>query len=524
MSQSPKFNFDNSYANLSDKLFTRQHPTPVKKPELIKLNDALAEQLNINPAELRTQEGIAILAGNALAEGSDPLAMAYAGHQFGHFVPQLGDGRAVLLGEVIDKLGERYDIQLKGSGPTPYSRNGDGRAAIGPVIREYIVSEAMSALGIPTTRALAAVTTGESVFREEVQAGAVLTRVAQSHIRVGTFQYFTARGDTETVEKLIHHVIDRHYPEASQAENPALALLEAVLEKQAALITQWQSIGFIHGVMNTDNASIAGITIDYGPCAFMDNYHPDTVFSSIDRASRYAYKNQPGMAQWNTANLAQCLLPLIDKDEEKSLDKAQSVIDSFPAIYVEKYLKQFNKKIGLLGSHSDDESLVSTLLQCMTNSNADFTNTFRALSHCSINPLNPNLESSQVSNQTKELNITGEPQNNSEDDSRDDAFLTLFGDQQDRPREWLTSWRERHAKESASLSEREQTMLNTNPAYIPRNHRIAAVIDAASEGNYTPMNELIDILSTPFEDQPERSAYTQPPTDDEVIQATFCGT
>jgi len=384
MTQTPEFQFDNTYVNLSDKLFTRLPPTPVSKPELIAINTGLADQLGLDAQALQSAEGLSVLAGNSVPNGADPIATAYAGHQFGNWVPQLGDGRAILLGELLDKAGTRFDIQLKGAGPTPFSRNGDGRAAIGPVVREYVVSEAMAALGVPTTRALAAVATGDTVRRETALPGAILTRVAHSHIRVGTFQFFAARRDNESIKLLTEHVIDRHYPELKLADNPALALLETVLARQAQLIAHWQSIGFIHGVMNTDNASIAGLTIDYGPCAFMDVYHPGTVFSSIDHASRYSYQNQPGIAQWNCANLAQCLLPLIDPDETKSLEAAQAVIDSFPQMYTAEYLDRFGKKLGLSTAQNDDATLISDLLELMADNKVDFTNTFRSLSQCNF--------------------------------------------------------------------------------------------------------------------------------------------
>ena len=500
MNQSPEFHFDNTYANLSEKLFSRQQPSSVSKPGLIKLNTALAEQLKLNVAALQSAEGVSVLAGNTIPTGADPIAMAYAGHQFGNWVPQLGDGRAILLGEVVDGDGTRFDIQLKGAGPTPYSRNGDGRAAIGPVIREYVVSEAMAALGVPTTRALSAVTTGDAVHRETMLPGAILARVAQSHIRVGTFQFFAARSDIESIQLLTDYIIDRHYPEAREADNPALELLTAVMKKQAALVSQWQSIGFIHGVMNTDNASVAGITIDYGPCAFMDNYHPETVFSSIDHASRYAYQNQPPIAQWNMANLAQCLLPLIDKDEQKSVDAAQAVIDSFPEVYQLEYLQRFRRKIGLLSEGNEDAELIASLLRCMSAGESDFTNTFRALSKCSV-------------------------QRNSETD--DSALIALFSDQADQAEsisEWLGKWRVRQLSEAASAADRVATMQNSNPAYIPRNHRIEQVINAAVQNDYTPMEDLSSVLADPYNEQNGHEAYAEPPAREEVVQATFCGT
>lgn len=503
MNQLPEFQFDNSYARLSDKLFTRQQPTPVSKPSLIKINTALAEQLNLSAAALASDEGLAVLAGNTLPVGADPIAMAYAGHQFGNWVPQLGDGRAILLGEVVDKHGTRFDIQLKGAGPTPYSRNGDGRSALGPVIREYVVSEAMAALGVPTTRALSAISTGDAVRRETMLPGGILARVAQSHLRVGTFQFFAARGDVESIKLLTDYVIDRHYPEIRDTDNPPLELLKTVIEKQAALVAQWQSFGFIHGVMNTDNSSIAGITIDYGPCAFMDTYHPETVFSSIDHASRYAYQNQPAIAQWNMANLAQCLLPLIDDNEEKSVEAAQSVIDAYPTLYAGKYLNSFRSKLGLLAENTTNETdkqdtqLIASLLQCMSSAKTDFTNTFRSLSNCSLEQ---------------------------GDSSKDDALVAQFSNKESDISTWLDSWRNRQTKESISPTDRVGLMQNSNPAYIPRNHRVEQVISAALVQDYAPMEELITVLENPFEDQIGREAFATPPLENEVVQATFCGT
>jgi len=497
MNQTLEFHFDNTYANLSSKLSSQQFPEPVSNPELIAFNSKLAHQLGLNTEQLQSSDGLSVLAGNHIPNGSEPIAMAYAGHQFGHWVPQLGDGRAILLGEVLDKNGVRFDIQLKGAGPTPYSRGGDGRAAVGPVIREYIVSEAMAALGVPTTRALAAVTTGENVHRETALPGAILTRVAQSHIRVGTFQFFAARRDNDTIKLLTDHVISRHYPELSSAANPPLALLEAVLIKQARLISQWQSIGFIHGVMNTDNASVAGLTIDYGPCAFMDVYHPETVFSSIDRGSRYAYQNQPGIAQWNCANLAQSLLPLIDTNEEKSLIAAQAVIDSYPQIYTKEYLNRFRQKLGLQSDHEDDAKLISDLLEIMADAKVDFTNTFRALSHCSLDDAAVN--------------------------SCDNSIQNLFAEPQVIAA-WLERWRTRHSSEHTDSAERRSLMCRSNPAYIPRNHRIEQVIVAALQKDYTPMHTLLKLLDSPYTEQADMELYSRPPNKDEIVKATFCGT
>jgi serine/tyrosine/threonine adenylyltransferase len=374
------FPFQNTYAALPDGFFARVAPTPVAAPRLIKLNRPLAVRLGLDPDRLDSPEGAEILSGKSLPDGADPIAMAYAGHQFGHFVPQLGDGRAILLGEVIDIDGIRRDIQLKGSGPTPFSRRGDGRAALGPVLREYIVSEAMAAIGIPTTRSLAATITGESVMRETVLPGAVLTRVATSHIRIGTFQYFAARSDTEGVRRLADHAIARHYPQAAQAERPYHALLEGVIARQAELVARWLLVGFIHGVMNTDNTSISGETIDYGPCAFMDHYDPAAVFSSIDEQGRYAYANQPRIALWNLTRLAECLLPLFSDDKDKAIEQAQSLLAEFPGKFTEAYQSGLRQKIGLFTARDGDEALVQDLLDAMAKNNADFTLTFRRLS------------------------------------------------------------------------------------------------------------------------------------------------
>src|SRR6202795_4379531 len=372
--------FDNSYARLPERFFTRLQPTSVAAPRLVRLNTKLASDLGLDPERLATPEGVEMLAGNLVPDGADPIAMAYAGHQFGHFVPQLGDGRAILLGEVIDADGVRRDIQLKGSGPTPFSRRGDGRAALGPVLREYIVSEAMFALGIPTTRSLAAVITGENVMRETMLPGAVLTRVAASHIRVGTFQFFAARGDTDGVRRLADHVIARHYPDAAKADRPYHALLAGVIARQAELVARWLLIGFIHGVMNTDNSSISGETIDYGPCAFMDAYNPATVFSSIDEQGRYAYANQPRIALWNLTPLAECVLPLFSDDKDKAIEQAQFILGEFSEKFPAAFGAGWRRKLGLFTTQDGEDALVQDLLDAMAKNDADFTLTFRRLS------------------------------------------------------------------------------------------------------------------------------------------------
>ncbi len=494
MSEASPFPFDNSYARLPDRFFARTLPTPVKAPQLIKLNEALARHLGLDPESLKSPEGIAILAGNAVPENATPLAMTYAGHQFASFVPQLGDGRAILLGEVIDRDGVRRDIQLKGSGPTPFSRRGDGRAALGPVLREYILSEAMWALGVPTTRALAAVTTGEYVFRDEALPGAVFTRVASSHIRVGTFQFFAARGDKEAVQHLADHVIARHYPEARDANNPYVALLESVIARQAALIAQWLNIGFIHGVMNTDNMTVSGETIDYGPCAFMDFYHPETVYSSIDARGRYAFQNQPGIAQWNLVRLAETLLPLLAENEDTAVKLAQASLETFAQAFEAAYAAGLRAKLGFVTVRPGDETLAQELLACMAAGNADFTLTFRGLCDAAA-------------------------------DARHDATVgSLFSD----PAAfdvWAARWRARLAEEGADSEARRAAMRSVNPAFIPRNHLVAEVIDAAEKNSdFAPFERLVQVLARPYDDQPDAARYTRPPAPHEVVEKTFCGT
>jgi uncharacterized protein YdiU (UPF0061 family) len=487
------FPFQNTYSALPANFFARVAPTPVASPRLIKLNRALALHLGLDPDVLETPEGAEILAGKTLPDGAEPIAMAYAGHQFGHFVPQLGDGRAILLGEVIDRDGVRRDIQLKGSGPTPFSRRGDGRAALGPVLREYIVSEAMFALGIPTTRSLAAVITGESVMRETVLPGAVLTRVASSHIRVGTFQFFAARQDTDGVRALADHVIVRHYPHLAGTNRPYHALLEAVVARQADLIARWLHVGFIHGVMNTDNTSISGETIDYGPCAFMDHYDPAQVFSSIDEMGRYAYANQPRIALWNLTRLAECLLPLFSDEQEKAIAEAQEILGAFPEKFSAAYQAGLRAKVGLFTARDGDEALVQDLLDAMARGNADFTLTFRRLGDAA-------------------------------DDAIAEATLRSLFDDSAALDEWIRRWRKRLAEEPQSASERHAAMQAVNPAFIPRNHRIEAVIVAAVDGDYGPFEELIKVLAHPFEDQPEFADYALPPKPEERVCQTFCGT
>jgi serine/tyrosine/threonine adenylyltransferase len=488
------FPFQNSYAALPANFFARVAPTPVASPRMIKLNRPLAMQLGLDPDVLDSPEGAEILSGKTVPDGADPIAMAYAGHQFGHFVPQLGDGRAILLGEVIDKDGIRRDIQLKGSGPTPFSRRGDGRAALGPVLREYIVSEAMFALGIPTTRSLAAVITGEPVMRETVLPGAVLTRIAASHIRVGTFQYFAARRDTEAVRRLADHVIARHYPALAGTERPYHALLDAVTGRQAGLVARWLLVGFIHGVMNTDNTSISGETIDYGPCAFMDAYDPATVFSSIDEMGRYAYANQPRIALWNLTRLAECLLPLFADDQDKAIEEAQAILGHFPEKFSAAYQAGLRRKIGLFGERDGDDALVQDLLDAMTDGKADFTLTFRRLSEAAADP------------------------------AADADARTLFAEPAAYD-EWAARWRQRTSEEPQSPSERRRAMRAVNPAFIPRNHRVEEAIQAAVlSDDFAPFEKLLTVLSKPYDDQPEFAAYADPPEPHQRVLQTFCGT
>ena len=485
------FVFDNTYARLPSRFYARQSPATVAGPRLVRLNQALAVELGLDHRWLRSPEGVAVLAGNSVPDGAEPLAMAYAGHQFGGFVPQLGDGRAILLGEVLDPRGERFDIQLKGSGRTPFSRGGDGRTGLGPVLREYIVGEAMHALGIPTTRALAAVATGETVYRETELPGAVLTRVARSHVRIGTFEYFSARQDTQAVRQLADYVIARHYPEAAADVRPYRALLDAVIARQADLMAQWLGVGFIHGVMNTDNMSIAGETIDYGPCAFMDNYHPATVYSSIDRGGRYAYGNQPRIAQWNLSRLAQCLLPLLDADQDRAVEEAQAAIDAFPRGFERAYLDRFRAKLGLPGVHSDDADLIGGLLQVMADNDVDFTNTFRALCDAA--------------------------------EGSDEGGRAALGGSQTAT-EWLGRWRARLGQEEVEPSARATDMRRVNPVVIARNHRVEAALAAAAGGDLDPLEALLQVITSPWEERPASLPYRCPPRPHEVVRQTFCGT
>ncbi|MBF0130179.1 MAG: YdiU family protein [Alphaproteobacteria bacterium] len=492
------FPFDNSYARLPERFYARLGPTPVARPRLARLNHPLALELGLDPETLASPVGVEILAGNRLAPGSEPLAQAYSGHQFGNFVPSLGDGRAILLGEVVDRTGNRRDIQLKGSGPTPFSRNGDGRAALGPVLREYLISEAMAALGIPTTRSLAVVTTGESVVRETVLPGAVLTRVASSHIRVGTFQFFAARGDIEGVRLLADHVIARHYPDAASAEQPYRALFERVVLRQADLVARWMLVGFIHGVMNTDNTSIAGETIDYGPCAFLDAYHPGTVFSSIDHQGRYAFGNQPRIAIWNLARLAETLLPLLSEEPETALAWARDALGDFLPRFSQTLLAGHRRKLGLFTERPEDAALADDLLETMAANQADFTLTFHRLGRAA------------------------------EDPDADAGVRRLFADPPAYDR-WAARWRRRLADEPDPVARygrtRRNAMETANPARIPRNHLVEHALDAAmGDDDFGPFEDLAAALRAPYGDRDEEDVFSDPPRPEQRVFYTFCGT
>ncbi len=489
-----KIAFDNTYARLPDRFHARVSPTRVREPRLVKVNRALAETLGLDASLLASPEGAQVLAGNTLPEGSAPIALAYAGHQFGNFVRQLGDGRAILLGEVVGKDGKRRDIQLKGAGRTPFSRGGDGRAALGPVLREYIVSEAMAALGVPTTRALAAVTTGERVVREEMLPGAVLTRVAASHIRVGTFQFFAARDDREALATLASYALSRHYPEAMGSGNDALALLDRVMAAQAALVARWLGVGFVHGVMNTDNTSISGETIDYGPCAFLDEYDPEKKFSSIDRGGRYAFANQPRIAQWNMARLAEALLPLLADDEDAAVRLATERVQGFTALFEAAHARVARAKLGLVREEEGDLALAADLLERLAASSVDYTVFYRRLCASAADP------------------------------AADAQVASLF----ENPgafHDWAEAWRRRLAREDLAPEARASAMRLVNPAFIPRNHRIEASIQAAVLRNdFEPFEALVRVLERPYEEQPELAYLSEPPQLDERVQSTFCGT
>ncbi|MBC2581665.1 YdiU family protein [Clostridium sp. DJ247] len=480
------WNLDNSYARLPESFFTSLNPTPVPSPKLIILNDPLATSLGLNVQVLQSNDGVAVLAGNQTPEGAFPLAQAYAGHQFGHFT-MLGDGRALLLGEQITPQGERFDIQLKGSGRTQYSRGGDGRAALGPMLREYIISEAMHGLGIPTTRSLAVVTTGESIIRETEQPGAILTRVAASHLRVGTFQYASKWGTVEELRAMADYTLERHFPEVYSGENRYLFLLKEVIKRQAVLIAKWQLVGFIHGVMNTDNMTISGETIDYGPCAFMDTYDPATVFSSIDIHGRYAYGNQPYIAVWNLSRFAETLLPLLHDNEDQAVKLAQDAVSDFGELYHSNWMAGMRAKLGIFNEESQDESLVEGLLSMMQKQGADYTNTFRALTF----------------------------------DKWSDMGMfdtTEFA-------QWRELWQARLDRQQETKDSSHQLMQSSNPALIPRNHRVEEALEAAvKHGDYSVMERFLNVLSRPYAHSPEQAEYSTLPAKSECPYRTFCGT
>ncbi|MEY9869251.1 uncharacterized protein YdiU (UPF0061 family) [Peribacillus sp. B2I2] len=485
MTNETGWNLDNSYARLPEKFFTSTNPTPVRSPELIILNDRVAASLGLDVQKLQSDDGVAVFAGNEVPEGALPLAQAYAGHQFGHF-NMLGDGRAILLGEQILPQGERYDIQLKGPGRTPYSRGGDGRAALGPMLREYIISEAMHGLGIPTTRSLAVVTTGETVIRETGLPGAIMTRVASSHLRVGTFQFGAKWGTVEELRTLADYAIKRHFPDIEADEGRYLALLQEVIKRQAKLIAQWQLVGFIHGVMNTDNMTISGETIDYGPCAFMDAYDPATVFSSIDTQGRYAYGNQPVIGGWNLARFAESLLPLLHDDEDQAVTLAQEKISVFNELYHANWVAGMRAKLGIFNEETQDEALINGILSMMKKHGADYTNTFRALTF----------------NTMEETVLFGTPE---------------FA-------QWQELWQARLGRQKESKESSNQLMQNSNPAVIPRNHRVEEALEAAVEqGDYSVMERLLAVLSNPYAHGEEQAEYSTLP-ESTTPYRTFCGT
>ena len=476
---------EHSYAQLPVLFHVAVAPTPVRAPRLMVLNRPLAAELGLDADALAGEDGAAIFAGNQLPPGAAPIAQAYAGHQYGHFTT-LGDGRAILLGEQIAPRGERFDVQLKGAGRTAYSRRGDGRAALGPMLREYIVSEAMHALDIPTTRSLAVTATGEEVFRESALPGAVLTRVAASHIRVGTFEWAAARGDEAVVRVLVDYTLRRHYPELAGAENPARALLAAACERQAALIARWMLVGFVHGVMNTDNMAISGETIDYGPCAFLDAYDPATAFSSIDRHGRYAYGNQPAIAQWNLARFAETLLPLLDADEERAVALAKEALGLFAQKFPQHWLAGMRRKLGLFNEETEDAALIETLLAWMQQAKADFTNTFADFA----STLPPN------------------------DPRRTDAECLR----------WHERWQARLARQPQPRAESDALRRAHNPAFIPRNHHVEAALAAAAQGDLGVMERLLAVLARPYDHTRSAPDYRQPAPEGGGCYQTFCGT
>lgn len=486
----PSPSFDNTFTQLPPLFYAAAAPDASPAPAFVRLNEALALELGLDLDWLRSEDGLAMFAGTKLPAGAAAVAMAYAGHQFGGYSPRLGDGRAYLLGEVVNSSGTRFDIHMKGSGPTAFSRRGDGKATLGSVLREFIVSEAMYKLGVPTSRALAATTTGERIRREEDSAGAVLARVAQSHVRVGTFQYARASGEEDAVKSLADYVIARHYPEILQEKdeaNPYRGLLKRVLGRQAELVAHWMSLGFIHGVMNTDNVQIAGETIDYGPCAFVDEFHPQKVFSSIDRQGRYAWGNQPGIAQWNLTRFAETLLPMLGDSQEAAIEWAEETLNGFREQFTQAFMSRFRKKLGLDASPAADE-LINDTLTLLGEEHVDFTLFFRELSRVAR-----------------------------KDDAARKRLLDLFDDAA-RCEEWLVRWRE------LALADCAATMIGANPAFIPRNHRVEEALAAAGDGDLGPFELLMRVLARPFEEQPEHAEFERAPVAEEVVTATFCGT
>ena len=473
------WNFDNSYSNLPKSFIYEISPVPVKRPELVILNYDLASQMGLDFSKIDSEELAKIFAGNSLPKGTKSIAQAYAGHQFGHFT-MLGDGRAVLLGEHISKSNQRLDVQFKGSGQTPFSRNGDGRAALGPMLREYLISEAMNSLNIPTTRSLAVVKTGEDVIRERPLQGAILTRVASSHIRVGTFQFIKTRDNLDELNTLVDYTITRHYPEISKSKNKAYDLLNKLIDQQIQLVVNWMRVGFIHGVMNTDNMAISGETIDYGPCAFMNNYNPDTCFSSIDHMGRYAFGNQPAITKWNLARFAECLLTLINPKKDESVKIATEVIDKFDRQYEEKWFGMMKNKLGLIGDDKNDKVLIFELLDYMKEQGLDYTNTFCFLMSQEI-------------------------------DSKKDYLNDKFNN-------WKMKWQKRLTKDS------EKLMKHNNPKIIPRNHNVESVLKSAEDNDLSPFNDLLKALKNPYTDSKVLSKYQSPPPKSDEKYQTFCGT
>ena len=479
------WHFDNTYSKLPKSFLENIKPVPVKDPKLIILNKNLAEQLNLDFSKFSDTDLAKMFSGNSLPEGSETIAQAYAGHQFGHFT-MLGDGRAVMLGEHLDKDNNRFDIQFKGSGRTSFSRSGDGRAVLGPMLREYIISEAMHALNIPTTRSLAVVSTGEDVIREQMLPGAILTRVASSHIRVGTFQYIAATQNADDLKTLFNYTIDRHYPEIKDSKTKALDLLNLLMKKQCELVINWMRVGFIHGVMNTDNMTVSGETIDYGPCAFMDQYHPQTVFSSIDQNGRYSYNNQPRITKWNLARFAECIIPLIDQDEQKAISIATETINNFEKLYEEKWLNMMRDKLGLFGEDRDDKHLIFELLTWMENNKADFTNTF-----CNLMDIQ-SIKDPIYQNQ---------------------EYLN-----------WTAKWKKRLEKNNTEKEKYLELMRSVNPIFIPRNHKVEEALKDASENKLETLNQLLEVIKYPYKDNGMLKDYQQPMSNENGNYKTFCGT